>query len=179
MIMETVQPSTFTICHIDTPDGKKFLRKVVRENESLDSSQAWCCRAHTGTNWKLEFRRTIKGEIGDPERTVTVMTDVEVRVDYKAGEKQSFSDSKPVYLIGCTGIWLNSYDLPVLCNLLRQKNCRVWVTGHAGSSSSSQHGLSFYDLQVKTSDLGGNVHIGNQTVAVNGRQVISGSVEIK
>ena len=179
MIMETVQPSTFTICHIDTPDGNKFLRKVVRENESLDSREAWCCRAHTGTNWKLEFIRTIKCEIGDPERTVTVMTDVEVRVDYKAGEKQSFSDSKPVYLIGCTGIWLNSYDLPVLCNLLRQKNCRVWVTGHAGSSSSSQHGLSFYDLQVKTSDLGGNVHIGNQTVAVNGRQVISGSVEIK
>ena len=178
MMTETVDDTTFRICHLETPEGKKFLKKVVRENQDLDWQECWSVRAHTGTHWKLEFKRTIKGEIGDPERTVTVMTDMEVRVDYQPGEKQSFSDSKAVYLIGCTGINLRGSDLAVLCNLLRHKNPRVWVIGHAGSTSSSQYGLSFYELQVKTDDLGGNVSIGSHTVAVNGRRVISGSVEI-
>lgn len=178
MVVETIDPQTFTICKLETPEGKKFLRRVVRENDTLPMFDGWSARAHTGTHWKLEFRKTIKGEIGDPERTITIMTDMEVRVDYKAGDKQSFEDSKSVYLIGCTGIWLRGTELNVVCNLLRQKNPRMWVCGHAGSSASSQHGISFYELRMKTDDLGGNVSVGHHSVAVNSRRVISGSVEI-
>lgn len=178
MLTETTPATTFTICKLETPEGKKFLRRVIRENESLGWDECWSCRAHTGTDWRLEFTRTIKGEVGDPERTVTVRTDMVVRIDYKAGDKQSFSDSKPVYLIGCTGIWLRGSELSVLCNLLRGTNPRVWVVGSAGSTSSSQHGLSFYDLHVGNKELGGDVCVGHGTVAVNGRRVCSGTVEI-
>lgn len=177
---ETVDPSTFQMCNLESPDGKKFLRKVIRDNSRLGYKECWQVRAHTGTNWSLEFKRTVIPEIGESERTITVRTTTVVSVDYKAGDKQSFHDSKPVYLIGCTGIYLSSYHMNTVCAILLHKNVRMWVSGHAGSTSSSQHGISFYDLKMSTAELyGGDVSVGHQTVAVNGRVVCSGSVELQ
>lgn len=178
MMTETEETHTFTVCHIDTPAGKKFLRRVMKDNADSSWDESWGVRCGPHSEWKIEFRRTLKGEIGDPERTVVVMTDYKIPVYYEPGERKSFSDSKPVWLCPCKGIWLNRTDVGVLCSLLLHKDIRISVEGHAGSTSSSEHGISFYYLEAKSPSLGGCVRFGSETVAVHGRRVCSGSVEI-
>jgi hypothetical protein len=177
---EKIMSNTFTICNLSTPEGKKFLRRVIRQNDSLGYREAWDVTASPSTDWRLEFARCVKGEIGDEERIVTIRTDLHVRCDYKPGDKESFSDCKPVYLCGCRYLRLDSGHTQTLCHLLLNKKPSVWVKGHAGSASSSQFGISFYDVHVSWEELKHrDVVIGYQTVAVNGRRVCSGSVELE
>jgi hypothetical protein len=176
----TERSHTYTPLSSESKEWNRFLKRVIRDNEaSLDWQCNWDLYASLETDWFLEFRRTIKGQIGDPDKLIVVRSDLQVRIDYCPGMSQSFSDSDPVMLAECKSIHISSYDMIVACTLLQNAGPRVWVTGSAGSTSSSKLGLSFYDVQIGWSALRGRyVNLGHQSVAVNGRSVCSGSVSL-
>jgi len=173
-----VQASTYTLCKTGTPEGKKFLRKIIRDNSNCRYREDWSVRASLETEWRLEFRRTINGEIGDPEKVITVMTDEKVSVNYQSGDKKSFEDSQAVTILPCRYISLSGSDVKTLCFMMLQDGFRISAEASSGSTSSSKHGISVYTLRVKTQQLCGTVEIGHHSMAVNGNRVISGSVEI-
>lgn len=178
-MVTTIDPHTFQTFKHNTVEGRKFLKRVIRENENLDYSEQWSVRANPGTDWRLEFRRVFKEELGDPERIVTLMSDVTVWV-YRPETRQSFADSEPVVICGCRYISIHAIrDVAVLCSLMCHDDFRIYAESSSGSTSSSKFGISTYYLEAQTKQLHGKVRIGNETMAVNGRRVISGSIEIE
>lgn len=160
----------------ESKEAKTFLRKVARDYERLGWKEEWDVRANAGTDWKLRFTRTVKGEIGEADSEIVVDTDWQVTRD-KSGElRQSFDDAKPVMLATIKGLTLRGAHLVTLCGLLAS-GARLHIGAHAGSSASSQFGLSFYDIEVTGPSFKG-LTIGTQTVAVNGNRVICGDVSI-
>lgn len=161
---------------MESKEGKAFLRKVVRDNQRLGWNEEWDVRANASTDWKLRFTRVVKGEIGEADSEIVVDTDLEAGRAKSGDIRQSFSDCKPVQMATIKGLTLRGADLVTLCGVLSQ-GAGINIAAHAGSSSSSQHGLSFYQAELSGEGFKG-LSIGSQAVAVNGQRVICGDVSI-
>ena len=161
---------TCQFASLDSNTGRGLLRKVARHEPKWRDE--WSLRAGEDTDWKVVFHRRIDGDIGEPDATVDVETDSVVRFQGKTGLRQAFADSKEVVVPQCRSIWLRGRDAALVAKFLLD-GWHLRVTHSAGSTSSSEHGLSFVYLSlVKDCD---EVEIGSWTVLVNGTQVCSGA----
>lgn len=164
---------------LDTKEGKRFLRRVIRENEELRCNEMWSVDACPAQGWKLRFYRTVKGDIGDPDREVEVMTDETVGIprESECGEVKAFEDSQPVIIPHPTRLWLNMSPVSTLAEHLA-KGGKVRIEASAGSTTSSCSGLAFLTLDLTSRCKTGRTSCVtlSQTVFINGRTVCSGAV---
>jgi hypothetical protein len=158
----------------ESADCAKFLRKVAKTDSD------WRVRANDSTDWCLVFVRTIAGKLGEPDEEVEVSTDIQVAIppDSAFGERASFHDSRPVIVRRPRGIFLHGSDTQLLAKLLIA-GARLSVSASSGSTSSSEHGLSFYSLEAGFPDVPyASVTIGGQVIAKDGRQLVCGAVTL-
>ncbi len=164
---------------IDSKDGRTFLRKVMRENGQF--SDNWTVWAAPETDWQCKFRRTIKGKLGEPDEDVEVLTDATIRqpAPRELGNVKSFGDCQPVMVCSPRSVHFNGSTASMLAKLLID-GARLEVIASAGSTHSSQYGLSFYHVSATLPDMPyGNLTIGYDTVAKDGCCLCSGSVSIR
>jgi hypothetical protein len=155
---------------LDTQTGRGLLRKIARHEQQW--ADEWTLRAAEDTDWKVVFHRRIDGDIGEPDATVDVETDSIVRLHGETGRVKAFSDSQEVTVPPCRSVWLRGRDVPLVAKFLLD-GWHLRVTHSAGSTHSSEHGLSFIYLSlVKDCD---EVEIGSWTVFVNGTLVCGGA----
>jgi hypothetical protein len=155
---------------LDTQTGRGLLRKIARHEQRW--ADEWTLRAAEDTDWKVVFHRRIDGDIGEPDATVDVETDSIVRLHGETGRVKAFSDSQEVTVPPCRSVWLRGRDVPLVAKFLLD-GWHLRVTHSAGSTHSSEHGLSFIYLSlVKDCD---EVEIGSWTVFVNGTLVCGGA----
>lgn len=171
---------TFASISIDSKEGQKFLRRVIRENESLNSDEQWTAHASRETDFTLEFYRRIRGSVGDAEQEIRVRTSTQFSLRYRPGN-ESYAGDSPVLLVECHRVYFGHTDTSTLCYFLKQHDgIRLSIEGHRGSTSTSKHGLSFYNVSAHWPALPKytGIMIGQETIAINGRSVMSGSVDL-
>lgn len=165
----------------DSKDCAKFLRKIIRDNETCRYGEGWGMRASDATEWRLKFDRTIKHGIGEPNEEIEVESDIQIRMpgEREYGMIQSFHDSKPVMVVRPSSLHMNGSTLSVLCKLVAD-GAKLSITATSGSTSSSHEGLSFYFLEATLPGITyGRVTIGSVTTAKDGRTLCSGAVSIR
>jgi len=173
--MTTVE-STFTVQALElaSKDGQKFLRRIISKDEN------WSASAYASDNWQLTFTRTIKGEHGEPDRHVEVLTDCRIGqpAERRIGcEVQSFHDSKPVYVPRPRRLFVDNSDCTALAVLLL-RGSRLRVEASPGSTSSSYVGLAWLSLEATLPEAPySGLQIGGSTMFVEGRQIVSGIVD--
>ncbi len=150
-------------------DRSKFLRKVLRED-------GWHLSARSVNDWAITFRKTIKGDVGEPDVDVTVVLEDKVNLCGKWGSVKSFEDSDEVYIPKPTMMHLNYAAVQTVAKFLLE-GCHLSIYGSAGSTSSSKHGIAFVSLQCSVKGCYDTVTIGSQSTYVNGKIVCCGTVE--
>lgn len=177
----TIEPvsHTFASVSLETKEGQKFLRRVIRENETLSSDEQWTAHASRETDFTLEFYRRVRGNIGDAEQEIRVRTFTQFSLRYRAGEA-SFAGDNPVMLVDCHRVYFGNGDTSILCYFLKHDGIKLSIEGHRGSTSTSKHGLSFYHVSAHWPALPKytGITIGHESIAINGRPVMSGSVDL-
>lgn len=162
---------------LESKQGKLFLRHVVKHNTDCRMNEHWRVRAVAEDGWKLVFRREVKAaNKWESNSEICVETDECLSANFKTGMQKSFSDSQEVYIPKAIGVYLDLSDTIVAAELLLA-GWRMHVTSSGGSTHSSQYGLSFVSLVARPRNGYGSVTIGSETVLVNGRVVIRGTVD--
>jgi hypothetical protein len=174
MLTETAAHTSQAI-DTSTKDGRKFLQKVIRDNNASGWRGGWSAYASGETDWFVEFRRNVEGEIGCPDVWVTVRTSETVRRCGKTGSHRTFSDAEPVTIP-------EPVRLSSTSNSRTNQIARALLDGHTveieisrGSTNSSQHGIGFIHLQISQYPAG-SVTL-DTTTFVHGKCVCSGSVD--
>ena len=162
---------------LGTKEGKAFLRKVIRDYDRLPYDEGWTLRCNEGTQWRVRFERTVKGELGEPDQSVSVDSDCEIARRGKAGVDDGYGAERPITICEVRHIVFTGCDVAALCSLLLE-GAPLCVVASRGSQASSELGLSFYFVEVCGGDFRG-VRIGGETIAANGRTICSGSVRIR
>jgi hypothetical protein len=166
---------------LKTETGKKFLRRVIREQSKLSMGEEWIAYARAADGWELGFWRNVKGKnIGDQESRITVSTDYVVRVDGKTGSQvKSFSDCEPVIVRDPTGLHLSGGNVALLAKTLADGG-RINIEISSGSEHSSRHGLSFYSVALSLPGFQyACVSLGYETIAKDGTTICGGSVDLR
>ena len=165
---------TFGTVSIDSPAGRKLLRRVATRRED------WHFRADAADGWRVTFWRRADGEPGDAAVTVTVETDAAVTVSGRTGDDvRPFHDAEPVAVPAATRAHCWGADCRTIAGLMLA-GWKLAIEHGAGSTSSSRHGLAFQRLELYRYDKAGNmetVGIG-QTVYAHGGQIIAGPVSV-
>ena len=163
---------------IDSKEGRRFLRRVMRD--AHETEEQWAVTASPETEWRFKFFRTEKGRIGDPDRLIEVMTDELCKTpsDRSLGFRKPFGDAQPVPVCRPVKVWFRGSTAMAFAKLLLD-GARFEITASAGSSHSSQHGLAFYSLAANLPDIRyDSLSLGGQTVTKDGYVVISGAVHV-
>ena len=174
MAIAELRTDDYTAQSVDvaTPEGKKFLKKILKQDD-------WKIRiAHTAGKWQsVRAVRTVRGQLGEPDARVDVqLSGIEVMQCGRPGSQQSFSDSKPVDVVQPTRVCLTGSGEVRAFIECAINGARFRVSCSSGSTNSSEYGLSFYSLDADfgTYDFG----IGGETIAMNGRTLVCGAVDI-
>lgn len=163
-------PLTLQSIEVDSKDGRTFLRKVQKQG-------GWRVYAGDRTEWKVQFRKTINGDVGEPDEEIEVMTDLHIGRSGKFGMSQSFGDSKPVMV--CTPYAIHLDHEVLIFAKLALDGWRFTVEACSGSTSSSEFGLAFYRLTARHTDCGySTITLGGQSVSKDGRCICSSAVSI-
>jgi len=184
MSISTVETVSVTVQSVDveTKEGKQFLRRVIRENSRGSWGDGWTGHASPESDWRLELRKTIKGEIGEPEQLVIVRTDVELKPRGKYGEQHEYGDTAEptVDIPSVRRAYLACSDMTLAASMLID-GWRLQIDCHRGSQSSKAHGLGFTELTAyrilkvgREQYPSANVVI-SSNVSVNGRTVCGGT----
>jgi hypothetical protein len=170
----TMEPETNTrqILSLDTKDGKRFLRKVIRDNEQASWNQGWIIRARREDGWRLSFDRTIAGKVGQPDLNVSVVTDYRIPSRGKWGAHSSFSDDKPVTIHEPNYLTATTHRTNSMAFFIAE-GWRLELCTNRGSTNSSRHGIGFIELQAYKNHYLAPVTI-DQTTVINGQVVCSG-----
>jgi hypothetical protein len=168
-----------------TKEGRKFLRKVIRENMELRWNEEWKVRADEFTGWKLEFRRDVKAdEAGNADREIRVQTDIEIRNNVKSGSAKTFHDSQEVTIPDVQSVNMSGPKLAMVVGLILD-GYRLELNSSRGSQNSSKHGIGEVSLDVtrRINTRNGDSFPGYPltvctTTTVNGRTVSCGSVSL-
>lgn len=167
-VIETCKtPTSFQ--GVNDKDRSKFLRKVLRED-------GWFLSAWKDRGWALTFRKTVKGDVGEPDVDVTVVLDDKVSICGKWGNVKSFEDSNEVYIPEPRMMHLSYGAVRTVAKFLLE-GCHLSIYGSSGSTSSSKHGLSFVSLQCSVKGCNDTITIGTESTYVNGKIVCCGAVE--
>lgn len=167
-------------------EWKKFMRRVIRDNEKFDHKESWKIEAdERNTSQKVTFYRYCKpAQIGDPEVRITIDTDMPLSMRCSRafsggwGEGKPFDDAKPVYLPKPRGFMVtSSYDVSTIADAM-SRGWRLKVSGERGSTNSSEYGLGFYRLNLVSRHGNFSEVTVDSTVTINGRVVIAGSVRV-
>lgn len=164
-------------------EGRKFLRRVLKESRKTRFGSGWKAWASESTDWCFEFEITLEpSEIGEPEQTISVRTDVRIRMpsESRIGKRvQAFSDSQEVFVYRPKSVRVDRGDAKWVAKLMLE-GASFELVASAGSTSSSKLELSFYYLTASLPDCDNYaVRIGNETVATTNRgTIISGPVSI-
>ncbi len=167
-VIETCK-TTPTTQRLSDNDRTKFLRKVLRED-------GWYLYARSDSDWVITFRKTIKGDVGEPNVDVTVVLEDKVSICGKWGSVKSFEDSNEVYIPAPTRVHLSYGAVRTVAKFLLE-GCHLSIYGSSGSTSSSKHGLSFVSLQCSVKGHCDTVVIGSESTYINGKIVCCGAVE--
>ena len=163
---------------IDSKDGRVFLRKVQKHNLDAPSGEDWGIYAGDRSKWAIQFRRTVKGATGEPDREVEVMTDGHIGKTGRVGMVQSFEYCKPVCVLQSRGVNLHGSTAALAARLLAD-GWRFEVCHSGGSTASSEHGLAFYDLMSRHPDFPyARIVVGGGTVTIDGTRIIAGDVMV-
>ena len=170
--------TTHQAISIESKEGKSFLRKVARST-GLPWREEWSLYASEETEWHVVFRRTIPGEIGEPDQYVEVSTDSVVTFSGENGRVKVFDDADEVVIPECSRVSLDGQDCRTAAKFLADGKWRLVVVHSGGSTSSSKHGLSFIYLQLerRNPDSWDILSIGSHSVLVNGVHVVRGAAE--
>lgn len=171
--MKTTAADTFQSVAIDTPAGRRLLRRIAADGKR---GEGWRFRADDSTGWRVVFSRDVDGAPGDPRVTVTVETDAEIYVDrHRTGPAvRSFDDCEPVNVPAARYVSGWGGACRTVAHFLAD-GWRLSVDHSAGSVSSSRHGIAFIRLEAYRSGWTISATI-DTTVCVDGAQVCSGSV---
>lgn len=169
MTTATLERHTCQSITADSKEGKTLLRRIAK------NSDGWTGRADHSTNWRLVLTRTIPGEIGEPDRTVSVLTDIDLTprrnhsTDWDGDTKLEITIPDP------RRVWLR-YELSTVCHFIADG----WsLDAHStlGSLNTSRLGIGFWKLTARhPSNYGIRVEI-SETTYQNGRQLTSGAIE--
>jgi len=181
--MKATFMNTKSTVSYDSKEGKRFLRKVIRENKA---GAGWCARAsarnmteeYGSESWAVSFEREVPPKnVGDASVEVEVTTDFCIRVSpSQFGTKASFSDAKEVNVPRPTTAFFMYGDVAALA-LAIINGCDVNIEASHGSTNSSQHGIGTTSVRVSDRKNRCTYTIGNDTMYVNGSRVISGAAE--
>ncbi len=169
----TATPETTTrqTVELDSKDGKKILRQIVKDSED------WRGLANDSTGWNLELTRTIRGAIGEPDITVRIQTDLNLKPHGNLEYTNTHNgETYRVTVPACRRIWLDAFYLSTACQLLLD-GWQIDAKYSHGSLNTDRHGISYHILSAyKRPNYYRNVTI-SQTVFINGRQMTSGGME--
>ena len=178
----TLRNTKSTVSH-DSKEGKRFLRKVIRENKQ---GAGWCARAsvrnmtekYGNEYWAVSFEREVPPKnVGDASVDIEVTMDFCIRVSPSHfGTKASFSDAKEVNIPRPTTAFFMYGDVAALA-LAIINGCDVSIEASHGSTNSSQHGIGTTSVRTLDRKNRCTYTIGNDTMYVNGSRVISGVAE--
>lgn len=170
--MKTMATDTFQTVSIDTPAGRRLLRRIAGR-----SGEGWRFRADDSTGWRVVFSRDVDGAPGDPRVTVTVETDAAVSVDNRdAGPAvRPFLDAEPVAIPAARYVSGGGSTCRTVARFLAD-GWKLSIDHSAGSTASSRHGLAFSRLEAYT-DAGTISATIDTTTYVGGVQVCSGAVQ--
>ena len=175
--------TTMQRIELDSKDGKKFLRRIVRDNDKVNWDEEWRAHAASDTEWKLRFYRTQKGEIGDADAEIEVQTGETIGLPGKRsiGNVLSFDDAEPVYVAPPKRLHLSGRDAATVAQFIAD-GYTIKIEASAGSSNSSRHGLAFYYVLMtkRHADTGRyvTVQLYDHTVTKDGQVLCSGNVLI-
>lgn len=156
--MATQFMDTFDSVSIDSPEGKKFLRRVANRPE-----EGWIFWTSAAAEWRGEFRRKIESRTGDASAVVTVETDVYASVYGQPGEVGEEGDTTTIPAVR----FVSTNGANVAALLLA--GFRLRLSYDRGSIRSREEGLAFLRLSAHLpNNYGGGVDL-ESTVTKNGR----------
>jgi len=162
---------------LDSKEGRKFLRRVVRDQNESSYDERWSARASVETDWQFMFTRKVVGPIGDADQYVEVQTDIPCRCTHQGGTKRSFSDADEVQTVTPRRVWIDGGSAAIVAKLALD-GWRFRVEVSSGSTISSRLGLAFYSLEASTPSICyASLTIGGETITANGRTITSGAIE--
>ncbi len=161
----------------NSAQGKKFLKALVKSN----NEDGWKASAvfSEGNTAVFVFKKTIKGELGQPDKTVSIVSDIgivkpefqNVKIDNCNGEKTE------VYFAKVSKVEIEHSDIAALASLaLQDADFKVSVS--AGSHNTSKLGLTFYSVTARIWGKNGgfSVKIGSETICKNAARITHGDV---
>lgn len=169
--------TTASVLDLDTKEGKKFLRRVLRNRH-----EEWRLSARESEEWRVLFwRRVPARDAGDRDGYVSVPTDIFVKQYGNTGHGvKPFDDARPVTVPKCTSVTLHEWDVRTVAKLLLDGPWGFEVSHSAGSTSSSQYGLAFIRLSLhqRTGGDWHEVQIGSESVFIHGSRIVAGSCDV-
>jgi len=113
---------------LGSKEGKKFLRRIVRENDKFNWDEEWRAHAASDTDWQLRFYRTQKGEVGDADAEIEVQTDASIGLPGKRslGDVLSFDDAEPVYIASPKRLHLSGRDAATVAQFIADGYTMGW-----------------------------------------------------
>jgi hypothetical protein len=158
--MATAIHDTTQSVSLDSPEGKKLLRKIVKERHD------WRFSANATDGWRLTFTREVKGRTGEPNATIVVETDSVIPLLTGWSEEREGLPPAPR--------WVNGRMASTVATLLLA-GCSLAVRTSSGSQRSREHGISYSSLVARFPDAWDEVAI-DTTTYVNGLIVSYGAV---
>lgn len=156
---------TLQFVDLETKQGIAFLRKVAKTG-------GWRIIA-SDPSWGISFLKEIEGELGEPNVSVKVNTQTIIAQPKRVGIVKSFYDSEEVIVPAPK--FINLRDAQTFAKLYLAGFKHWSIESHAGSTSSSRHGLSFASLEGTDGNC--RVTLGGETVFKDGQTICSGVVE--
>lgn len=173
--METVADFTAQTVAVDSPAGRRLLRRIAKGEKNWRDGWRFC--AHASTGWRLSFVRTIAGATGEPDRTVDVETDATISVDMmRISDRRPFDDGETVTVPAARYVAGGGATARTVARFLAD-GWRLAIEHSAGSTASSRHGLAFVRFVAYRDGYTVSATI-DETVAVNGSTVCRGSVSV-
>jgi hypothetical protein len=176
-ITEHTQTESHTLHRVATqsPEYRRFLRTLVQTYDRLKYFDRWSCFALLHEGGRLQFCRTVHGDIGQPNQYVKVETSLIVTTHYNAGNRSE----KGAPLMPCNSIHIDEADTRLLVRLLlAHPTATLYVDGDHGSQNTEVLGMTFYRLCLHLPAFGG-IRIGNDTIVQDTRVLTSGSVMLR
>lgn len=158
--MATAYHDTTQSVAIDSPEGKKLLRKIVRERHD------WRFSANASDGWKLSFSRDFKGKTGEPDTTVIIEADTTIPILTGWNEERDRMHPAPR--------WVSGRCASTVARLLLG-GCMLGLRCSDGSRKTREHGISFSSLVARYPDSFDEITI-DTTTYVNGSPVLGGVV---
>lgn len=171
-MLTTIETSTRQTVAIDSQDGRKLLRGIMRNPDQ------WRGRADDSTGWNLHFVRTIPGDVGEPDTTVTVATDCQLKPFGKTETTETIDgQTVTVRIPECKRIHFDRYHIAMVCRLLADR----WTLDARysfGSLNTSALGIGYHSITAHPDKSNHYQYVTVDTTTFqHGRKLTSGAMD--